>query len=689
MMRKAKLRYIFYSSAAFLLLLMLFLSRNAGITCDEVLHYNHSIAVYNYFASHGKDQSALITPITNLKYYGQSYDNIVTFLIKWFNIDDVYSFRHLMSSVAGWLVILTTALFAVWIANYRTGILVMILFAVSPTFMGHAQNNLKDIPFALGYIASIFFTMKFLVSGRKNSYSDLVFLIISVTFAISIRAGGLLLICYLFFFLFIFYLLKFLRENRIDIKELRNKFFWICVITVTSWLLSILLWPYALNGPVKNVIESYRIMAHFPSTFRQIFEGKVEWSDFMPWYYLPKSVLITIPVIVISGVMLFFVFFRFRFNPEKTVLFGVLIFSVLFPVVFVVYEKSNLYSSWRQFLFIYPGLILLASAGYNYLYEYLRSKYLRWGMVALMILLSIHPLKFMLRNSQFYYLYYNQLVGGLRGAYSNYETDYYYVSQTDASRWLIDYLKKKNIQGTIKVKATYSVERLFRDHPEIETSYFRYEERSQSDWDYAIVANRYISPFQLRNNIWPPENAIHIVYADKIPVGAVIERRSKEDYAGYIALNEGNNKDAIIHFEKALKIDDRDEMILYNFAAALYNEGQYQKADSVLKRGLELNPDFEPVLMYSGNIARSQKRTDEAINYYERVIKANRKYFEAYVGISELLKDTDVKKARELLIACLNINPRYKPAIIAMADTYRNTNPDIAKKYDELASTIN
>ena len=56
--------------------------------------------------------------------------------------------------------------------------------------------------------------------------------------------------------------------------------------------------------------------------------------------------------------------------------------------------------------------------------------------------LSVHPLKFMIENPQFYYMYYNQIVGGLKGAYANYETDYYYVSQTAASEWLIDYLKQ-------------------------------------------------------------------------------------------------------------------------------------------------------------------------------------------------------------------------------------------------------
>ncbi|MEI8226517.1 MAG: tetratricopeptide repeat protein, partial [Bacteroidota bacterium] len=254
--------------------------------------------------------------------------------------------------------------------------------------------------------------------------------------------------------------------------------------------------------------------------------------------------------------------------------------------------------------------------------------------------------------------------------------------------WLIDYLKEKNIEGPVKVKATYSVQWLFRDHSEIETSYFRYEERSLSDWDYAIVANRYISPFQLNNNIWPPRNIIHIIYADKVPVCTVIERRSKDDFYGYNALNEGRSKDAIKYFEKVLQVDDKDEMIFYNFAAALYNDGQYQKADSVLKRGLEINPDFEPILMYLGNIARSQNKTVEAIRYYERLIEANRKYFEAYVGLSELLVDRDIMRARNLLRTCLTMSPRYKPAIVALADTYRNSNPDIAKKYDELAKTI-
>ena len=687
-MKETRLKYIFFFLSAFLLFIMLLTSRDAGITCDEVLHYNHSVDVYNFFSTHGENQSALNTPDTHLKYYGQSYDNLVAFIIKWFNIDDVYTFRHVMSSIAGWLVIFLTALFAVWIAGFGPGIIVIILFAVSPTFIGHSQNNLKDIPFALAYISCTFFTLKFLVSGRKISIANIIMLTASIAFSISIRAGGLLLICYLFFFFFIYYLFVYITDKKIDFIEIRNKFYWIIVITIVSWLSGIILWPYALQSPIKHVIESYRVMAHFPDTFRQIFEGRVEWSDYMPWYYLLKSMAITIPVIVLSGVVMFCLFLKSIFIKGKVIIYGIIIFTVFFPLIFVIYEKSNLYSSWRQFLFVYPGIVLLASIGFFRLFEFLKSRYIIWAAITLFALLSIHPAKFMLLNHPYYYLYYNQMVGGLKGAYANFETDYYYVSQTEASSWLIDYLKEEKIAGPLKIKATFSVQWMFRNHPEIETSYFRYEERNQHDWDYAIIVSRYIPPFQLNNMCWPPKNTIHTIYADHIPICAVIERSSKDDYYGYKALSEGENIDAIRFFEKAIKNNACDELIFYNFALALNNNGQHQKADSILQEGLKINPDCEPILMYLGNIARSQNKNDEATRYYERLIETNRKYFEAYLGLSQLIADKDVYKARELLRTCLKMNPLYKPAIIALADTYRNSDPDIAEKYDKLVNTI-
>ena len=58
------------------------------------------------------------------------------------------------------------------------------------------------------------------------------------------------------------------------------------------------------------------------------------------------------------------------------------------------------------------------------------------------------------------------------------------------------------------------------------------------------------------------------------------------------------------------------------------------------------------------------------------------------LDLPELLIESDLMRARTLLRTCLTMSPGYKPAIIALADTYRKSDPDIAKKYDELANTI-
>jgi tetratricopeptide (TPR) repeat protein len=686
-MKKTGLKYIFYTCSAFLFVLMVFLSRDAGISCDDTLHYDHSLVVYNYFASHGEDKSALETPVTHLRYYGQSYDNIVTILIKWFGIEDVYRFRHLMSALAGWLTIFLTALFGVWLSGYRAGILVLSLFAVSPPFTGHSLNNLKDIPFALTYIAGLFFMLRMLYSGKSIRWKDVLLIVVSIAFSISIRAGGLLLICYLFLFFFIVLIYRYITEGVLDPEENAKKLIILFLISGAAFFLGILLWPYALQAPVRHVLESYRVMAHFPDSFRQIFEGMNEWSDFMPWYYLPKSIAITIPVIVLAGLVCFFIFFRKLKLSGKIPEYGMILFAILFPMIFVILEKSNLYSSWRQFLFLYPPIILLAATGFMHLMDLFDNRFYRWGMIALLVLFSIHPVRFMIKNHPYHYIYYNQIVGGLRGAYGNYETDYYYISQTEASEWLIEYLKEKGIDSAV-VKATYPVRWSFRNQPGIRTSYFRHEERSQYDWDYAIIANRYIHPFQLKNKIWPPENAIHTIYADGVPIGIVTERKNKADFYGYRALEEGNSGEAIKHFEEALKYNDRDELIFYNFARALYNEGRYGEADYALKKGLEINPWCEPILMYLGNIAKAGNNTEAAVKFYEKLISVNRKYFGAYVELSGLLVKNDIQKARALLRTCLTLNPRYKPAVIALGDTYRESAPEIAEKYYKLADSI-
>src|ERR1035437_6185431 len=234
-MGENKLKIIFWSLAFAMLIAMLLISRDAGISGDEEVHYRQSEMVYNYFSTVGKDQTSLETPKTYLKYYGQSFDNLVTILIHWFGIEDIYSFRHLMCSLVGWLTILVTSLFAAHLAGYGAAILVLLLFALSPTFLGHAQNNLKDIPFALAYISSIYYSLKLVFSETKPSRKTIILLVLSIALSIGIRAGGLLVIFYLGLFIFLKIDIDWIANHELNSAFQKKQLLIILGISVTAY----------------------------------------------------------------------------------------------------------------------------------------------------------------------------------------------------------------------------------------------------------------------------------------------------------------------------------------------------------------------------------------------------------------------------------------------------------------------
>ncbi len=687
-MTEKTLKIIFIFLAVVLLFAMLLISRDAGISGDEEVHYKHSEMVYNYFSSMGKDQSSLDTPKTHLQYYGQTFDNLVTVLVHWFGIEDIYGFRHLMCSFAGWLTILVTALFAAYFSGYGAAILVILLFAVSPGFLGHSQNNLKDIPFALAYISSIYFSLKLVFSEKKPSKQTIILLILSIAFAIGIRAGGILVVFYLGFFMLLKTILDWVESKELNTEFLKKQLLLFFGISVAGYLIGLLTWPYALQNPILNPWKSFQVMTHFPTTVRQIFEGRFEWSDFHPWYYLPKYMAITIPLVVFSGIAAFLINARKNYTTNQQIQLLLLGFTILFPLIFVLLKQSNLYGSWRHFLFVYPGILLISALGIHAFLVRFKKRIIRIPAILLLLILILHPLRFMAANHPYYYLYYNQLTGGLKGAYGSYETDYYYHTMRQGSEWLQEYLKNKPDTGKIIVGGNFPSQWYFRKNNRVKFVYFPYQDRSKCDWDYAIIANSYISPYQLKNKIWPPANTIHTIFADGMPVCAVIERLTKDDFHGIEELKKGDYIKSALLFQNALQVDIQNELIFYKFAESLSDAGQDEQAEQQLKKCLDINPDYEQALGLLGDLALKKGTVEEAASYYQKAIQANRKYFDVYPKLAGIYAETNVSKARKVLRDCLKLNSRYKPALEALAETYRKTDPAIARKYDEMIDKL-
>src|SRR5690554_5082247 len=173
------------------------LAPHAAVNVDEQLHYPHAKNVVNWYLTGGEDQSCLDTPVTNLKYYGQSVDNFTALINLIFDFDDEFLVRHLTGAFFFLLLLyLTGKLSYELTGSYTAASITILALMFMPRLAGQAFGNLKDIPFAAGYVAGLLMTVRFLKELPKANWSTTLSLAISIAFTVSVRAGGIILFAY-------------------------------------------------------------------------------------------------------------------------------------------------------------------------------------------------------------------------------------------------------------------------------------------------------------------------------------------------------------------------------------------------------------------------------------------------------------------------------------------------------------
>lgn len=368
-----------------LLFVMPAMSKLAGNTGDEDgFQIPQGQNVVNYFRTDGQDTTCLNFK-DNLQYYGSSFDVVTEYINETLNIDDINESRHVCNALLGWLSVLMVGLIAYQIGGFRAGVIAMVLLFLSPRFLGHSFNNPKDIPFAAGVISAIFGMVLFFKQFPKVKWSSYLILVLSIALAISVRIPGVILYGYFGLFGLIYLIKQFVQYKNVN-KSQKNKVSMMppwkqtgrmlimgLAICIVGYFLGILLWPFALQDPIKNPLAAFNLMSSFNVSLRQMFEGSLQWSDVLPWYYTPKYILMTIPIAVIVGLILFFVF-CWRKKEDRFWSF-VVFFTFFFPVFWIVFTNANVYGGWRHAMFAYPPMVVAAAIGFEGAMRALENKF--------------------------------------------------------------------------------------------------------------------------------------------------------------------------------------------------------------------------------------------------------------------------------------------------------------------------
>lgn len=660
----AILKLIFTAISILSFFILPYISYNAGISGDEEKHYNQAVKVYNYFETSGKDTSSLTDEKYKLNYYGQSFDLFTYVVIKKLKIEKVYEARHVMNGFVGAATIFCSGLLARLLFGNLAGIFTMLLLFFSPGFLGHSMNNPLDVPFAFGYVFTLLQLARFLKRLPEINYGIAVLISLGIAFTISIRVGGLVLIPYIFMFSGIFLLFTEMPWKSFTMPWMRLAGKGILVlggISLAGYFISILPWPYALQKPMKNPFEAMKIMENITVALRVMFDGKIIWSDSLPASYIPKSIILSIPLLVLGGFLLPIAFIRKNRN-AFWVFF--LFFAVIFPVAFIIYKESNVYGAWRHLLFIYPPMVVLAGIGMQSLYQLWSNKWIKMALLLIFAAAMINPVSHIFRNYPNQYIYFNEIAGGVKKAYKKYETDYYMVSLKPGTQWI-----KDNILNSVTADPANPVRIIsnapadimnyyFRDQKDkVKLLYTRYYDRGLYDWDYAVFFCNYIDPYQITHNIWPPKNTIHTITLDGVKICAVVKRENKDDNKGFELLNKSiksrNRADldeSIRLLENAISIDKNNEITYLNLAQAYILREEFDTARKKLAELLTIYPNYEKALnligyayLNEGEIHNDKMKIERAISIFNDVLKINYKFASAYhnLGLAFMIKQDD------------------------------------------------
>lgn len=602
---------------------------------EDEYQITQSIQLDRYYKSFGSDTSILQS---SHPMYSGWFNALTVTLSDVFTNCEIRGVRHATNAVFGFVGILFAALLAKRCRNWRTASFTMLLLGLSPVIFGHSMFNLDDIPVFATFAASLFFVKRLADHFPKPKIVDAVFFALSSALCITANPDCSLIVA-IALILCIIGLVAQRKHNEIKKAAIRYPIFAVGSLAVIFGIV-ILLIPQGIGEWLNSFSPN--------SPTRILFEGKLVWTDLLPWYYNTKMLVMTIPAAVFVG-MLLALGLCFVKKSNRAEIITLVCISAVSILIFSL--KSDTNGIWQHLLYAEIPLYIVAAIGFDMLAESSRSTATQIAGIAIPLLLMIMPAVHIFRSHPYSHIYYNEFTGGLNHAFGRYELENYGVSNLEAAQWIIDN-GKYNLSGDqlfVAARSEKAGKHYFGKYKyEVSIVETRWAERANHIWDYAIFPVTGIEPEILTSQYFPPKNTVDTISIDNVPICLVLQRTDTCDLygRGYLAnndvqhaielletavYNDPTNESAMINLIDAnLRINNKDAMKKWidrfleiaprddvgNYYNAYYHNitGNNDEAERISKEIIDYNPRFSLAYMFLSTVYTLQKRYDEAEN---------------------------------------------------------------------------
>jgi hypothetical protein len=395
------------------ILIGLFIYKDYGVSGDEQIDYVRGQINYNRFSG-----GSLAEFQQGCQYHDTIcyYPPFFSMLLYWYaptgDSQAIYWRRHQLTFAFFVLAVFIFFLVGKKIfKDWKMGLLGTMFLIISPRIFAHSFYNPKDIPCLGAYVIAMY-TLLWLLE-KKNVLTALLHGLATGVLC-SIRTPGLIMIPITFFFYFFDLFLSkagwrsYLKAGALLITSM------IAAAALVYWLT-----PMLYTDPIANYIKTFNIMQRYPWNGNQFYLGQ-NVQGTVPWHYPLVWFAISSPVgyqvlFGLGAVVLLARTIQAKTRQHFQSLRDFYLAGAcgVLPLAIVILMKSTLYNGDRQLFFVYPGLLLVALFGFQFLIEKIRQKTLHWRSVAAILLIAslASPLYFMVRYHPYEYLYFNFLAG--------------------------------------------------------------------------------------------------------------------------------------------------------------------------------------------------------------------------------------------------------------------------------------
>lgn len=275
----------------------------------------------------------------------------------------------------------------------------------------------------------------------------------------------------------------------------------LAMYAVVALIATYLSWPYLWMNPIPRFFQSLQEMSLYPWLGGVIFNGSQYQSTNLPVSYLPTllAIQLTEPVwlLSIAGWVV-----AVQNKEKKRTLVEVALLWFVIPLIAFIFMSIALYDNFRQILFILPPIFLMAGVAFEAI------KNVKWQAALIVVsllpgvigIVALHPYE---------YIYYNQFVGGVRGADGRFEMDYWAISYRKAAEY-VNSVASPNadiwVEGPAQLFSLFAREDL--------KIYSTGEAERAESYEYIVTIARY----GFEDSIYPDAEIVHEIARD----GAVL-----------------------------------------------------------------------------------------------------------------------------------------------------------------------